>query len=138
MAVTVASFKDYFDRGQFTYGADLPSIRDKDITQALAEATAVINLSLYPDDATADLALLYLTAHFLQTDTDAADSGGAANFPQTSRSADGLSESVEVPAWMKDGIFSVYASTYYGVKYSTMTYPYIGGAVFVVGGRTLP
>lgn len=138
MAITATEFKDYFDRGQFSYGDNVPDIRDKDIDAAIVEAESVYNRGIYPDDSTADLALMYLTAHFLLSDTDAGASGGQSTFNQTSRSADGISESVEVPQWLKDGPFSIYATTYYGVKYALLTDPYMGGAVFTVKGSTRP
>lgn len=138
VSITPAQFKDYFDRGQFSYGATVPDIRDKDILAAIAQANAVFNCGIYPDDAAAEQALYYITAHFLTLDTDAAESGGGSVFIQSSRSADGISESNEIPEWMKRGIFAQYATTYYGQKYSMLTKPYLDGAVFVVGGATLP
>lgn len=138
MAVDVASFKTLFSRGQFDYGETLPEIRDADITAALAEANAVFNLSIYPTADLADLALSYLTAHYLATDVDAADSGGQTRLIQNSRSVDGVSESLEVPDWMKVGEFAFYASTYYGQKWIMLTMPYLGGAVYSVEGATNP
>ena len=138
MAVTITAteFKTFFDRGQFAYGTTIPAIRDKDIDQAIAEAEAVFNHDLYPTEDVETQALLYLTAHFLQLDTDAADSGGQASFVQTSRSADGISESVQVPEWMNQGEFAFYANTYYGQKFLMLSKPYIDGAVFSVPGGT--
>lgn len=137
-AVDVATFKTYFDRGQFIYGTTPPDIRDKDIEQALGESLAVINQSLYPTQELLDQAYLYLTAHFLMTDTDAQDSGGQARLLQTSRSVDGISESVDIPDWMKQGEFAFYTSTYYGQKWAILTKPYLGGAVFAIEGATQP
>lgn len=134
---TPAQFKDYFDRGQFTYGASVPSIRDKDITSAIAEANAVFNPSLYPDEMR-EIAFMYLTAHYLLLDVSASFSGGAPSFVQTSRSADGISEAVHLPAWMIDGDFAFYATTYYGQKWLYLTSPYLGGAISAVGGATRP
>lgn len=138
MAVTVSSFKTLFSRGQFEYGTDVPDIRDVDIENAIAEANAVFNPGIYPDEAIHDLALSYLTAHFLATDTDAADSGGQSRFIQTSRSVDGVSESVEVPDWMKAAEFAFYCTTYYGQKWLMLTKPYLDGAVYVIEGGTTP
>lgn len=140
MAVDVASFKVSFSRGQFDYGTELPEVRDVDITAALAEANAVFNPSIYPTDKPeiADLALSYLAAHFLQCDIDAADGQGQSRFNQTSRSVDGVSESVDIPEWMKADEFAFYATTYYGQKWLILTKPYLDGAVFVVEGGTTP
>lgn len=138
MAVTVSSFKTLFSRGQFEYGTDVPDIRDVDIENAIAEANAVFNPDIYPDDTIRDLALSYLVAHFLATDTDAADSGGQSRFIQTSRSADGVSESLEIPDWMKAAEFAFYCTTYYGQKWLMLTKPYLDGAVYVIEGGTTP
>ncbi len=138
MAVTIDTFKAFFDRGQFDYGDDTTDIRDKDITQALAEANAVFNVDLYPtdDSVISDMALHYLTAHFLTGDVDACDSGGQATMPQNSRSADGVSESVTIPEWMTAGDFALYITTYYGQKFLMLSKPYLDGAVYVVDGST--
>ena len=139
MAVTVDTFKDFFDRGQFDYGTDTTEIRDKDITQALAEANAVFNVDLYPTDddgVISDMALHYLTAHFLTGDVDACDSGGQSVMPQNSRSADGVSESVTIPEWMTSGDFAMYITTYYGQKFLMLSKPYLDGAVYIVDGST--
>lgn len=140
MAVTVSSFKSLFSRGQFDYGETLPEVRDADITAALAEATAVFNPGIYPTDKPeiADLAFSYLTAHFLATDIDAADTGGQTRFIQNSRSVDGVSESLDIPEWMKAGEFAFYCTTYYGQKWLILTKPYLDGAVFVIEGGTTP
>ena len=134
-------FKDYFDRNQFAYGEEYPAVRDKDIEAAMAEALAIFNAGLYPDDKTRDMAFLYLAAHFLASDLDAADSGGLGGigFVQTSRSADGLSESIQVPEWVsRDPMLSVLAGTYFGRKYITIALRYANEVITVVGGDTLP
>lgn len=136
--ITAGEFKDYFDRGQFNYGTDLPAIRDKDINNAIAEAEAVFNCGLFPTEEACKQALYYLTAHFLQLDTEAAESEGKPAYTQAGRSADGLSESFHIPEWMKEGEFAFYATTYYGQKYLVLIQPYLGGAVVSVSGGTHP
>lgn len=135
--ITPTDFKAYFDRGPFVYGVALPSVRDKDILSAIGEMEAVINIDIYPIEI-AELAQLYLTAHFLLLDLDAADSGGQAKFISGSRSADGISESSVIPDWMSQGDFAMYATTYYGQKFLALSKPYMDGAIFVVGGATMP
>jgi hypothetical protein len=139
MAVTIASFKAQFTRG-FTYGQTPPDVTDGDITNAIAECAAVFNPDLYPSNKPeiGTLAEHYLTAHFLFSDIDAADNGGQSRMMQTSRSADGVSESIEVPDWMKSGIFAFYSTTYYGQKYLILSKPYLDGVVYCVKGATLP
>jgi hypothetical protein len=134
--ITADEFKDYFDRGQFTYSEDLPDVRDKDIESAIAEALAVFNGDLYPDSDICKQALYYLTAHFLQSDIEAADSGGQGQFLQNSRSADGISESVNIPEWILKGELAIYATTYYGLKWLLLSKPYMDGAVYSVPGGT--
>jgi len=136
--VTIASFKAKFARGQFQYGTELPAILDQDITDAIAEKDAVFNFGLYPSE-TPEIGILaehYLTAHFLLCDTDAADSGGQARLLQNSRSVDGVSESLEIPDWMKG---SEFATTYYGQKFLILSRPYIiGQGIAIAGGDTQP
>lgn len=136
--ITAATFKDFFDRGQFTYGPTPPAIRDKDIEAAITEAAAVFPSGIFPTTEAENQALNYLTAHFLALDTEASNSGGAAVYQQVSRSADGISESVQIPDWMKNGEFSFYGTTYYGQKYLMLVSPYLGGVVMVAGGATRP
>jgi hypothetical protein len=136
--ITATEFKAYFDRGDFVYGAVLPAIRDSDIDKAIAEAQAIFNDGLYPTEALCKQALYYLTAHFLLLDTSAASGGGQAIYNQTSRSADGLSESVSIPEWMNEGELAFYSTTYYGQKWLMLSKPYLDGAVFTVSGATQP
>ena len=134
--LTVAIFKAYFARGQFSYGPVVPSVTDNDIQNAINEAWAVFNAGLYPDDATMLLALEYLTAHFLQGMLDLTDSGGQTQLLQTSRSAVGVSESLSIPEWMNQGEFAFYATTAYGQRWLIISKPFLGGAVFSIGGAT--
>jgi hypothetical protein len=136
--VTIASFKAQFARA-FTFGDSIPDIMDADITRAIAEKDAVFNPEIYPTDKPeiGELAEHYLTAHFLKTDVDAADSGGQPVALQNSRSADGVSESVQIPEWVT-GVLVFYWATYYGQKWLILTKPYLDGAVYVIQGGTNP
>lgn len=138
ITITASDFKAFFDRGQFTYGATLPAVRDSDIDAAIAEAEAVFNHDLYPTETIERQALLYLTAHFLQSDLDAAISKGQPKLIQSSRSADGISESVHIPQELQSGELSFYGTTYYGQKWYMLSKPYLVGAVFSVQGATHP
>lgn len=138
-SVTIESFKLQFSRS-FTFGTVLPDILDDDITKAIAEKDAVFNFDLYPSEKPeiGTLAEHYLAAHFLVSDVDAADSGGQVRLLQTSRSADGVSESLDIPDWMKAGEFAFYSTTYYGQKFLILSKPYLDGVVLVVAGGTNP
>lgn len=138
LSITASDFKAFFSRGQFTYGTVLPDVLDGDINKAIATALRTINQGIYPDDATGNEALEWLTAHFLQLVLDETDSGGQADGIQTSRGAGGISESVAIPPWMLEGDFAMYATTSYGRRWLTLTLPYLGGAVYSVGGATQP
>lgn len=138
LTIEADDFKTFFDRGQFSYGDVVPDVRDKDITEAISEATNVMNSDLYPDEATGIKAKLYLSAHFLKLDIDLSDSGGQPNFIQTSRSADGISESLSIPSWMMEGDFAQFATTSFGQKFLTLSKPYLDGAVYCVEGGTTP
>lgn len=136
--ITAASFKTFFARGQFTYGTVLPAVLDGDIDQAIAEALTVFNIGIYPSDAIGNMALSYLTAHFLQLTLDSSDSGGQSDAIQSGRGANGINESLAVPPWMLEGEYAFYATTFYGRRWMLMTMPYLGGAVFTIGGGTQP
>lgn len=134
-SIDATAFKDFFDRGEFQYGP-LPFVRDKDIDAAIAEAEAVFNFSLYPDEETCQQALTYLAGHFLVLDQKAASGGAATAFMQQSRSVGGVSESLTVPTWMQSGEFAFYNTTYYGQKFLILSKPYMDGAVYSVSGGT--
>ena len=141
--IDATEFKAFFDRGQFMFGATspyaFPEVRDADIVKAITEAEAIFNGDLYPPDTgICEQALNYLTAHFVQLDLETIESGGQTKLLQTSRSADGISESLSIPEWMNAGEFAFYATTYYGQKFLIISKPYLDGGVFSVPGRTSP
>ena len=138
VTITYAEFKTFFDRGQFTYSETLPDVRNKDITEAIEEALEVFNQDLYPTADIATKALYYLSAHFLKLDIDASESGAQQVGIQSSRSADGISESIQIPEWMQEGEMSIYSTTFYGQKFLTLSRPYLGGGVYSVPGATQP
>lgn len=134
--ITSLEFEAFFDRGQWTYSETLPDVREKDIDEAIAEALAVMNQDLWEDETDCKQALYYLTAHFLVMDLQIADSGGQGLFMQTSRSADGISESLHIPEWMQNSDFALYTTTGYGIKYLMLAKPYLDGAIYSVKGGT--
>ncbi len=134
----VSTFKEHFDHGQFIYGDTPPLTRDKDIVSAVTEMQVVFNPSLYPDETSANLAKLYLTAHFLTLDLEASESKGQPVYNQTSRSANGVSESLSIPDWMTQGSFALFSTTYYGQKWLALTRPFFGTYIGCVRGGTQP
>jgi hypothetical protein len=139
--ITFEEFKTKFDR-DFTFSETLPDIREVDFDNAYLDANSVFNQSLIPakpDDSIAKNALLNLTAHFLSLNIDASETGAQARFLQSSRSAGGMSESLQIPSWVSDNdVFSQFATTSFGLKYLIISKPYLDGAIYVVGGQTLP
>ena len=141
--ITVTEFKDLFDRGQFTYDETTPpvggNVRDKDIQEAIEEAECVFNGDIYEDETCCKKALSYLTAHFLKLDVDAALGKGNAKYNRTSRSADGISEGLQLPPWVyEDEFLSMFTTTFYGQKWIMLSLPYMGGVVLSVKGATTP
>jgi hypothetical protein len=137
ITITIDEFKTQFPRS-FTFSETLPDIRDADIAEAIVEANCVFNQDLYPDEDCGKKALFYLSAHFLVRDIDAADMGGQSAFIQSSRSVNGMSESLAAPDWMNEGDFAYYATTAYGQKFLILTKPYLTGVMYAVEGLTLP
>lgn len=113
-------------------------VLDQDITNAFAEAQIVFNQALYADDADITLAYLYLTAHWLCNDLQAAASGinSSAAFPTQSKSAGSVSESYAIPkAYTESAILAQYTSSRYGMKYLALTLPnLVGNMAPVIGG----
>jgi hypothetical protein len=136
--ITATEFKDMFDRGPWAFSPTLPDVRDKDINEAIAEAEAVFNSDLYPDEATCKQALSYLTAHFLTMDLDMYDTGGQAVNNVTSRSAHGISESVQIPEEFQSGPLAIFATTAFGQKWLMLSIPYTKGSIDVAPGDTTP
>lgn len=70
LPASVADFKLQFDRN-FAFGTGLDSVRDSDIGNAMNEAAALFNASLW---STADgkIAFLYASAHFVAVNIQAA------------------------------------------------------------------
>lgn len=116
-------------------------VQDSDITNAFAEAQATFNQGLYPSDAIITLAYLYLTAYFLAYDLKAALAGIMApgTFPVSGRSAGSVSENYAVPeAYTESPILAPYTTNAYGMKYLTMTLPYLVGNMRALPGHALP
>ena len=141
--ITVEEFKLLFDRGQFVYNDTTPpaknAVRDKDIEEAIEEAELTYNCNLYPTDdeyKAGKKALAYLSAHFLVQDMQGSNSNGQPSFMPASKSADGISESTNIPPWMLEGDLAMYTTTSYGIKYLMLSKPYMDGFICNIGGGT--
>jgi hypothetical protein len=152
--ITIAQFKGRFYRDfQFenqnpTQGQPVPDnfediVQDLDIQNAFNDAALLLNQGLFAcNDAAITQGYLYLAAHCLSLNIQAADSGinstGTGSFPVASRSVGSVSESYKVPEAYDDPILAQYAQTAYGQKYLAFVMPYLRGNVNSVWGGALP
>lgn len=147
--VTVDDFKTWFSR-DFLYetpvGSVIPKpgcpnnyVRDTDIEKAFLEAQQVFNASLFSTDDSLKIPYLYLSAHYLVNDLQTS-AQGLASTPYSmvnSRTVGNVSESYEIPEWMKkDPILSAFATTRYGQKYISIVKPLLIGNVAIAYGWT--
>ena len=101
---------------------------DQDIQKAYDEANATI-LTKINTDAALKQAYLYLTAHYLVGDLNANGLQSTGNGLLGSKAVGNVSVSYIVPDWAKKESYSFYTTTYYGMKYLTLTRPYRVGNV---------
>lgn len=144
--IDVDDFKGYFDR-DFTFGAALTNVRDKDIERAIAEAQALFNPALWTAGDDLEIAFEYLTAHCLVTAVAAAgglnnagrglDSSGS--FAISSKSAGPLSVGYAIPQELVDNpVLNQFMTTKYGQRYLEMLAPNLLGNVGTAQGQTQP
>lgn len=116
-------------------------VQDQDIQKAFLQAQTLFNQSFFGDDATEEMAYLYLTAHFLIIDLRAAGAGlsGTGAFPVSGRSVGSVSESYGIPAaYLNNPAMTLYTQTQYGMKYLSLILPQSVGNVVSVYGGTQP
>lgn len=101
---------------------------DEDITKAYAEADATI-LTKINTLAALKQAYLYLSAHYLVGDLNANGLQSAGGGILGSKAVGNVSVGYVVPEWAKKEGYSFYTTTYYGMKYLTLTRPYRIGNV---------
>lgn len=138
---TKEQFKDRFDR-DFPFGDGLESVRDKDIDRALVEASP-FNRKLWTSDAEATTAYLFLTAHCLYMNLQAA---GGLNGDKTglnaqaqgnivSSSVGSVSVTQSFPeSILKSPKLSQLLLSPYGTKYLQMVAPRLVAGVATLGG----
>lgn len=117
-------------------------VTPQDINNAFGEAMVNLNQGLFGSDANITLGYLYLTAHYLVYDLQAANAGLGGTPPNsvTARSAGSISESYAIPArFTNDPIVQFYSTTFYGRKYLSFVLPFmVGNAAAVFGGSGVP
>lgn len=139
--ITIEDFKAHFFR-DFRYGTlgeTCDTIADEDLTKAFAEAKINFNVGLWSTQAEMTVAFLYLSAHYLVCDIQAAKEGvnSSSVFSVSSRSIGSVSESYQVPEWVTQSPYlSHFASTRYGMKYVSLLRPRLVGNVAVFQGAT--
>jgi len=110
--------------------------QDSDILEAYGEAEINFNESLFPDETTALRVFLFLAAHYLTVDFQNA-LGGTNIGITTSKSVGSVSESYTIPPYIQNSpALSIYCTTGYGIKYSSLLYPYLIGNVMLFRGGT--
>lgn len=142
----IALFKSHFNR-DFNYLSDhtgtdepLEYVSDDDIVRALHEALAIFPSDIFDTLEIKELALLYLTAHFLCQDFKNAQQGvnSTGSYPVTSKTVRNVSEAYTLPTWItQNPVLSYIAETGYGKKYLALYWPRTIGRIRVVGGWTL-
>lgn len=149
--ITITDFKNYFIRDfdyavkvgqtESIYDCQKDYVMDADITKAFNESKMCFNGNLFSTDTELTVAYLYLVAHYLANDlaTSKQGIGSSTNYPVSSRSIGGISESYTVPEWIsKSAIYSFLSTTRYGMKYISLLRPRLIGNVQVYKGHTTP
>lgn len=130
------------DTNNWSVTPDDNYVLDEDINKAFEEACLVFNESLFGESEDAKkLAYLYLTAHYLVIDQNAAKNSGrvGSSGSLVSRSVANVSESYNIPKWMTENeTLAPLAQTSYGIKYYSLVKPRLIGSTFIIQGATLP
>lgn len=117
-------------------------VQDSDITRAFGEALVVFNQALFSTDANIKMAFLYVVAHYLCIDLQAAMagiSGGGTIGIMSGRTVGSVSESYTIPeAYLSNPVLAGYTKTNYGQKYLSLILTKLVGNFGVVAGTTLP
>jgi hypothetical protein len=144
--ITVAEFQSFFDR-DFSFGATIADVRDKDITRAITDALVVYNPGIWPDTDMGKTAFYYLTAHQVVMNINAAGGPGnpgqginsGSSFAISSKSAGGLSAGYSIPAsLLENPVVQGFIKTRYGQKYLDMALPYLIGVTGTAWHDTRP
>lgn len=132
------------DASKWTVTEDLVDnyVSDADIERAFAEAKVVFNQTLFTTDANIKMGFLYVTAHYLCLDIQAAlagINGGGGIGVLSGRSVGSVSETYSIPQrYLDDPLLAMYAKTNYGMKFLSLVMAKLRGNFGVVAGATLP
>lgn len=136
-------FKGYFAR-DFNFAPDsdpdnLDYITDSDIDKAIAEAEINFNSALFGTDAQVNIVFFYLVAFYLVFNLQNSAKGisSQSKFPISANSVGGVSVSYQLPEkYSKDPTLSVYTQNGYGMKYLSLTMPFLVGNIGLQQGTT--
>lgn len=141
---TVTDFKTRFDR-DFVFGDGLDSVRDVDITNAIADAAPMVNQGLWSSTAEATTAYLLASAHYLVLNLQASGGpmarkvGAGANNRGggviLSKNVGSIGLTYSIPESVQNSrILGPFMRTDYGQRYLQMIAPRLVGNVAVAGG----
>lgn len=138
---TVDDFKAYFVR-DFVYGTDInTNVLDQDISNALNESSAFVNVDFFATQLAFNVGFLNLGAHFMVMSLRAATQGTSGQFPwlQASKGVGNVNESYNIPQRILDNPeLAMLSKTNYGAKYLFLILPQLSGQIFTVCGGTRP
>lgn len=139
---TVADFKTRFDR-DFLFGGGLDSIRDADISNAIAASRSLYNSRLWADDDERKTVFLLLVAHYVYVLAQAAGGlsltkGGLTSTSEglvVSRSVGPVSETYDYPERVRNSlVLSQLLKSPYGQLYLQAVTPRLVGGMMIVPG----
>lgn len=141
---TVADFKARFTR-DFNYAEGKDSVTDSDITNALSDAIPLFNQSLWSSTIEKTTAYLFLTAHLMILNIQAAGGMQARNTGKgvrntgggvlQSKAVGGISVSYAIPERIANSpTLGPFMRTDYGQRYLSMIYPRLTGPVSIAHG----
>ena len=143
--ISASNFKTYFDR-DFTFGTAKNTVRDSDITRAIAEAGALFNPGLWTAGVDLEISYEFLTAHCLVMNIIAAGGldkqgngpGSTGTFAISSKSAGPASIGYALPDITANPILNQFLTTKYGQRYLEMLMPNLVGNAAAITGGTQP
>lgn len=119
----------------------LGMVTDDDLNGAIQDANFNINQSLFDDQASFNRAFLFLAAHQLCENIQAAFQGVGSQYAwlTQAKSVDGVSQSFMIPERISsDPFLSALSTTRYGMNYLKIVLPFIVGHAFSTIRETNP
>ena len=141
----VADFKAQFNR-DFVYGVGTTQVQDNDIQRGLNEASITFNPNIWASDFEKNTAYLYVAAHFMVLNIQAAGGLSSQNLGRgvlskgggtiESKGVGSANVAFAVPDYVRQSpILSQFMRTDYGQKYLQLLTPRLVGNVQTVAGN---